>query len=274
MAVLRAIGRFFARIGRWIRDTAWVQPLLIVGGIFAVIFSIPGITSWVKSWFNEGNAATAYYRKNEVSWSGIEDGKSDVDRLFSYLLAPDASENADAANKYGKKFFLNFVQEDCTGCESNYEGFKDLQDRWNKYFVPSDNTELKIFNVFIDAEDSNGKLYFTEYVSGDKSNCRYNEFFDDAATLRNPFMNNVDGGGDDYYTQLAANDNSFTSPTIILIDFDFTDDKGRYDLTQCGVTECMYSVAGKDKNDSALGKASTLFDCWEHTGEFAFKGVK
>ena len=40
MVVLRAIGNFFARIGRWIRDTAWVQPLLIVGGIFAIIFSM------------------------------------------------------------------------------------------------------------------------------------------------------------------------------------------------------------------------------------------
>ena len=58
MKVLRAIGRFFARIGRWIRDTAWIQPLLIVGGIFGIIFSIPYITNWVKSWFAEGNAAT------------------------------------------------------------------------------------------------------------------------------------------------------------------------------------------------------------------------
>lgn len=274
MAVLRAIGRFFARIGRWIRDTAWVQPLLIVGGIFAVIFSIPGITSWVKSWFNEGNVAAAYYRKNEISWSGIENGTSDVDKLFSYLLDPTSNENKDAANKYGKKFFLNFVQEDCTGCEANYEGFKDLQDKWNNYFVPSDKSELKIFNVFIDATDDNDKLLFTEYVSGDKTTCSYNEFFDDAATLRNPYMNNVDGGGDDYYAQLAANDNSFTSPTIMLIDFNFVDTKGRYELTQSGLTECMFSVSGKDSDNSAFGKARTLFDCWEHTGDFAFKGVK
>ena len=40
MVVLRAIGGFFARIGRWIKETAWIQPLLIVGAIFAVIFAI------------------------------------------------------------------------------------------------------------------------------------------------------------------------------------------------------------------------------------------
>ena len=43
MKVLRAIGGFFAKIGRWIANTAWIQPLLIVGGIFGIIFSIPYI---------------------------------------------------------------------------------------------------------------------------------------------------------------------------------------------------------------------------------------
>ena len=45
MKVLSAIGGFFARIGRWIKETAWIQPLLIVGAIFAVIFAIPHVRS-------------------------------------------------------------------------------------------------------------------------------------------------------------------------------------------------------------------------------------
>ena len=39
MKILKAIGAFFARIWRWIKETAWVQPLLIVGAIFAIIFA-------------------------------------------------------------------------------------------------------------------------------------------------------------------------------------------------------------------------------------------
>ena len=56
MVVLRAIGGFFARIGRWIKETAWIQPLLIVGAIFAVIFSIPHIIKGVSSWFDESDS--------------------------------------------------------------------------------------------------------------------------------------------------------------------------------------------------------------------------
>ena len=67
MVVLRAIGKFFARIGRWIKETAWVQPLLIVGGIFAIIFSIPYIVKGVSSWFDQkGTASENFYSKFQV----------------------------------------------------------------------------------------------------------------------------------------------------------------------------------------------------------------
>ena len=40
MVVLSAIGRFFKKIWDWIKQTAWIQPLLIVGIIFGVIFIV------------------------------------------------------------------------------------------------------------------------------------------------------------------------------------------------------------------------------------------
>ena len=41
MKILKVIATPFVALWRWIKETAWVQPLLIVGCIFAVIFSIP-----------------------------------------------------------------------------------------------------------------------------------------------------------------------------------------------------------------------------------------
>ena len=92
MKVLRAIGNFFARIGRWIRDTAWVQPLLIVGGIFAIIFSIPYITNWVGSWF-EVNQSEKYYKDHQLSLKNCDDKKSEADGIFQYLV--DISNGTD-----------------------------------------------------------------------------------------------------------------------------------------------------------------------------------
>ena len=48
MKVLKILATPFIAIWRWIKETAWVQPLLIVGLIFGIIFSIPSITSWVN----------------------------------------------------------------------------------------------------------------------------------------------------------------------------------------------------------------------------------
>ena len=72
MVVLRAIGRFFARIGRWIKETAWIQPLLIVGAIFAVIFSIPHIIDFFKGVASESDSANKFFAKYQISSSNLE----------------------------------------------------------------------------------------------------------------------------------------------------------------------------------------------------------
>lgn len=272
MAVLRAIGRFFARIGRWIRDTAWVQPLLIVGGIFAIIFSIPYLTNWVKSWFAEGDAATAYYEKNALSWKGVEDKKSQVDKLFQYLENPTAASEADK-KKFGEKFFINFVQDGCEGCKSNYEGYKVLQNNWGKseFKFEGEKETLKMFNIFIDKTNKDDKEYFLEYISGDKTTCRYGDFFAETAELKNHYMYNV-GTGDDYHRTLCSSEDSFQSPITILIDFTFQGGAG-YEIGEMGATEVFYTIAGKDDagtgSDSSWAKARSIWDCWNHAGNFS-----
>jgi len=272
MVVLKAIGRFFARIGRWIRDTAWVQPLLIVGGIFAIIFSIPYLTNWVKSWFSEGDAATAYYEKNELSWKGVEDSKSGVDRLFKYLENYNTASEADK-KKFGDKFFINFVQDGCEGCKSNYEGYKVLQNNWGSSefkFESGKEEKLKMFNIFIDECNDDDKEYFLEYISGDKSTCRYSDFFFEASQLKNHYMYNVNGG-ENYYETVFGSEDAFQSPITILIDFTFEGDEG-YEIGDMGATEIFYTIAGKDGangSDSAWAKARSIWDCWNHTGNFS-----
>ena len=81
MKVLSAIGRFFARIGRWIKETAWIQPLLIVGAIFAVIFAIPHIINGVKGWFNDSDSTNAFYAQYRLSLSGADNIKTGEDVL-------------------------------------------------------------------------------------------------------------------------------------------------------------------------------------------------
>ena len=289
MAVLRAIGRFFARIGRWIRDTAWVQPLLIVGGIFAIIFSIPYLTKWVKSWFQEGDAATAYYKKNAISWDGITDksgNKSQIDKFFSYLEDYDNAkiENTAEYKKYGSKFFLNFVQEGCEGCEANYEGFKVLQDNWNKdeklsFFDDEGNKvkkgqegyeEFKIFNIFIDKNDPDAedkRAYFLRFVYGN-GDTRYSEFFNEAAATKTPYQYNIGKGGNYYSDMLCQEEETFKSPVTFLIDMEWEAEEG-YEIQGYGVTEIFEQIEAKEGYSGGWGKALSLFDCWNHNDIFS-----
>ncbi len=83
MNILKAIGGFFTKLWRWIKETAWVQPLLIVGAIFAVIFSIPKITGWVESWGL--GSASRYFAEYQQSLEGeteeIGDFSTKADQL-------------------------------------------------------------------------------------------------------------------------------------------------------------------------------------------------
>ena len=82
MVVLAAIGAFFKKIWDWIRNTAWVQPLLIVGIIFGVIFSIPAIVNAIKDAQEESDATENYYHQYQLTLEGGKD--SDALSLFRY----------------------------------------------------------------------------------------------------------------------------------------------------------------------------------------------
>ena len=54
--VFTAIGHFFRNIWRYIMTNAWVQPILIVALIFAIIFGLtvlPGMFDKIGSWFDD-----------------------------------------------------------------------------------------------------------------------------------------------------------------------------------------------------------------------------
>lgn len=109
--VFGAIGGFFKRVWRWIAETAWIQPLLIVGLIFGVIFSIPSISSWIAN-----AAATsgqfAFYKRNTVEVSKLLDD-FDNGNYEKYYKDEEA-----------KNFLLVFIEEDCDQCINDEEAFK------------------------------------------------------------------------------------------------------------------------------------------------------
>ena len=293
MVVLRAIGAFFARIGRWIRDTAWVQPLLIVGGIFAIIFSIPSITKWVQSWFSTGDAAVSFYKNSgykKLDNGGSDGVGSDADKLLSFIFSEDKT---DAQYKqYGEKFFVTFVQEDCSTCSSIYKGWKTAKDNWGKAsgFKSVKNTstneviytaskgDFKMYTIFVDQKNSDDKNYFWQLH--DKI---YSTQWSDLSTLENPYTANntsvkYDGLASSEEEDLSGG-SVFTTPTTLLFDRKFAEsgdlDKRGYfavndSIAKYGISEIIFDIPDKagQASGTPLAKARTLWDCWNHIGDF------
>lgn len=265
MFILRAIGRFFARIGRWIKETAWVQPLLIVGGIFAIIFSIPYLTKWVKSWFKEGStAAQKYYSSKKVSLKNAEDGKSDVDAIFDYLESYHQTQTADAEGekKFGKKFFLTLVQEDCTACEERYGAFKTLEENWgNGSFEELKDEKFSLHTVFVDSKNDKDENLFKNVFKRPTVEAMLEEtisYMSGNEEADHPYKDN--GGDSSYVTSLEAltDADEITTPVTFLIDL--TTDAPDWTSTY-GVREVLFSFSGTNGSDD-YAKARTLRDAW------------
>ena len=296
MVVLRAIGRFFARIGRWIRDTAWIQPLLIVGGIFAIIFSIPGITKWVQSWFKSGDASVSFYHNNNYKklTNGEDNGVgSDADGLLSFIFSDDSEKTEEQYKKYGEKFFVTFVQEECSVCESVYKGWKTAKDNWGKA-TGFNRVKDKDGNVIYEAKKNDFKVYtiFVDEVNDDDKNIFwqlhdkvYAEQFSNLSILENPYTFNNSSISYDGLASSEEEDLSggsvFTTPTTFLFDRAFADqsleqlsNKGYYQVSEnilnYKISEILFDIPDKSGQASGtpLAKARTLWDCWNHIGEF------
>lgn len=270
MKVLRAIGGFFAKIGRWIRDTAWVQPLLIVGGIFAVIFSIPYMVNGVKGWFDSGNASENFYKGFQKSMEGAQNKKSEADYLLTYIQDREDGKASEAdINKYGDQFFVSFVQKNCAGCETVQPGFETLQKNWNtSEFKTADNVskDFKMYTIFID-ETTEDELIGTETTFTKYLWMNHAGFFENAVTAveDRPYYAYM-GGESSYYAKLVnsiGEVESFQTPTTFMIDFN------NPEQPPYGINDIIFNFDEKDGATSSYALARTLIDCWNHTGVFA-----
>lgn len=266
MVVLRAIGRFFARIGRWIRDTAWVQPLLIVGAIFGLIFSIPYIVNGIKSLGNNGSEWQKFYNDRKISLENAENGESDVDKLFASI-----ETNTVDTKKYGEKFFLSFVKKDCSVCEDQYEGWKQLKANWGKNeFADVKGETFKLYTVFIDTtKEINGtdEVLF-KYVWNNHSYLFENFTMNYEESEYAQYKEYTEGCTQFTNLNEADDDGNFKveSPTTFYFDFTkpVSESSSWGGNSIDGLCEIMFSIPGETDMD----KARTFHDCWTHAGVF------
>ncbi len=292
MVILKSIGAFFVRIWRWIKETAWVQPLLIVGAIFAVIFSIPYITEWANGL--SGTQAYSFYSQHLETLEGqmLDDSgaDTDADRLAIALAGNEAVireakaggtyselETGDFDTSYGEKFFFVVWEDDCAACETAEGGLRYLADNWKKYnLMPAKADEaFALHTIEASQESSNDDdRAFTEMGTAPSAfnrwTIRHIDLFQQLATdwdwVNSNYKVNEGIGDEDYLKFFVETSDSsdptealgsFPVPSIVLVDY--TEEAIAQDLA--GIREVVFSVPGETEQE----RAAFLMDMWNHT---------
>lgn len=282
---LKAIATPFVAIFRWVKETAWVQPLLIVGVIFGLIFSIPYIVQGFRGLSSSSTDSLVYYKNHKISMNGAYKGTSDAQKFLNridelqtswYTLSQQEGKSEDEIasarsyvdsfkKDYAEKFFFVLTKSTCDSCEELANGFEYLENNASSLNVEG----YKFYSIIADEELSDSA---DEY----KVDSAFKMCYGDGAAFETIFncgyygryKSNLDYSSSEvsgYETKLYSligNIEDIEVPLIMLVDLSenslsFNKDYGYF------ASEVFFTISGADK----IEKAKQLSDCWNYNGK-------
>lgn len=286
--VFKAIGGFFVKIGRWIANTAWIQPLLIVGGIFAIIFSIPHIKNAIDSAVanNQTDEVVEYFKGKAISLDGAKNEESDLDKLFHALDTGEGKEEMVA--KYGEKFFLSFVEENCSYCKECYNGFQYFENNYNDVLSETYKQlevekevsgSFKLHTVMVDTlsedEEDEGTA-LVSYVFKNHATLFEKIIGDFTESGNYALLNNLSSSDssslnssiENLANVLKVTDGKIETPTTFLVDF--TAESAQQGVNVGGITAVFFNyVDYVDGSTTGFDKSVILAECWSYLDIFS-----
>lgn len=289
MEILKKIAAPFVAIWRWIKETAWVQPLLIVGVIFAVIFSIPSITKAIQSASSGSSDGLDYYKSVQLSLDDAYKGTSEVDKFFTGYEKAQGYKNGNTKytkddldnfkKTYGEKFFLVFAQSDCEYCKNISDALEQLRDNWTTTYNLGDasqaNQTYKTWSIICNQDMGDASDYYTqkkafEYILDDHST-----LFEDMETFgtRNTYYTNLETASQTtlkgYIDNFLKDVNSIHVPCVIL--FDLTDNVSSNGVGWNYLANTVFFEIGSTYNTNEVTRAQFLAQAWYGLNDFKIK---
>lgn len=141
---MKKIKALFAKIKNYVKNTAWIQPLLIVVVIFVVLFSLGPITEGIKS------AWTSITTVNNMEKITFEEYVEKVEKQ-------EAGEQRD--------FVVVFTQKGCEYCPSFYKSMNNYLKNGHK------SADFDIFYIDLSVKSTKIKLDGTKYTQYKDTSC-------------------------------------------------------------------------------------------------------
>ena len=276
MNILKSINAGFTKLWRWIKETAWVQPLLIVGGIFAIIFSISKFNSWFSVMAVGTNSGYFTSYRLSLENEGKEDYETATDKLaatindFSfgeyedYASLKAALDKENVISTYGVKYYLIFVEQECAGCTNAEDAFYRLSNNWNTpTFKIEDGNSFRMHAIFADESSTNDIDYALA-----EDQAAFNRFvkkFDDRDLWARaggklevaPYKENKGISETKYEHLVNAEYDNWETPSIFLVDWT----EAAFNAGRFGISEVLF---GFTTGTSDFERATLLENMWNH----------
>jgi hypothetical protein len=286
MNILKKLATPFVAIWRWIKETAWVQPLLIVGVIFAVIFSIPSITKAIQNATSESDDGLDYYDDINLSLDDAYNGKSEADQFFTSYAKAQGYKNGNTKytvddlnsfkTTYGEKFFLVFTQSNCEYCENISDALIQLRDNWDGTYKLGDTTEpYKAYSIICDQDMGDNADYYVnkkafEYILDDHST-----MFEDMIKFgtTNTYYNNLETSAKStlkgYIENFLKSVDSVHVPCVVL--FDLTDNPSSNGTNWNYIANTVFFEVPTTYDTNEVTRANFLAQAWYGINDFKIK---
>ena len=207
-----------------------------------------------------------YYRSKELKLDGADkEHHSEVDAFFDFIETyhdgKDIDGIAKGKKKYGEKFFLTLVQENCAACEERYDAFQTLEREWGTGSFTDLDQGFKMHTIYVDTLNEDGDNLFEKVHERPE----VTRFFEDTVSYmagdyeQHPYRENTDAESYDTNLKNLMDREEICTPTTFL--FDFTDENPADWTSDYGVREVLFSFSGTNGTDK-YAKARTLRDAW------------
>lgn len=179
------VGNFFVKLGKgikkgffavinWVKNTAWVQPLLIVGVIFGVILCIKPVINWVGGLFNP-DETFEFYRDHTVD---------DMTKLYNNYIK----------NEDGTVIVVFYGDNDTKSA--------DVEKTIKNYYATTTNVKWYCVDIDDDSKDEAKKAENQTIIN----DAFQNTFFDEYAAKYNEMPEDMKSS--DYAEFTIANDDT------------------------------------------------------------------
>lgn len=123
--------KFFSKIINYIKNTAWIQPLLIVIVIFVVLFSLGPISRGISN-----------------AWASITDTNRMTKITYAEFIEK-VNESKDGTEEEPERFVVVFTREGCSACQA-------IKPHLNKYI--KNTKDVTVYNLDLTLK-SDGETY-------------------------------------------------------------------------------------------------------------------